>query len=188
MADDVAGLIRQLGLDTPDVLGYSLGGGVAFQIAVRHPDLVRKLVLVSAAFAHAAFYPEILEAFDRMGPETGRFMAQSPLAKLYPARDWARLFGKLGELQRRDYDWSDQVAAIRAHVLLVYADADTYHPEHIVRFFQLLGGGQRDAGLDGSLRPAHRLAVLPGETHYSVGSSAALVAAVEPFLQATAGA
>ncbi len=184
MADDVAALVRQLGIANADVLGYSLGGGVAFQLAVWHPHVVRKLVLVSAAFAHAAFYPEILDAFEHMGPETGRHVAQSPLGKLYPGKDWGRLFDKLGELQRRDYDWSDQVATIRAQVLLVYADADTYHPAHIIRFFQLLGGGQRDAGWDGSARPAHQLAVLPGHTHYSLGASPALAAVVEPFLDA----
>lgn len=112
MADDVAGLITQLALGTPDLLGYSLAGGVAFQIAVRHADVVRKLVLLSAAFARAAFYPEILQPFAGMGPDTGRFMAQSSLARSYPAKDWGRLFAKLGELQRRDYDWSDQVAAM----------------------------------------------------------------------------
>jgi pimeloyl-ACP methyl ester carboxylesterase len=184
MADDVAALIGQLGLGTTDVLGYSLGGGVALQIGARHPELVRKLVLVSTTFTRAAFYPEIRQAFDHMGPETGRFMAQSPLAKLYPDRDWGRLFGRIGELQRQEYDWSEEVRAIRAQVLLVYADADTYHPEYIVRFFALLGGGRRDAGMDGSLRPAHQLAVLAGHTHYSLGTSPALLAVVEPFLAA----
>jgi pimeloyl-ACP methyl ester carboxylesterase len=184
MADDVAGLVTQLGITTADFLGYSLGGGVAFQLAVRHSHLVRKLVLVSSAFAHAAFYPEILDAFAHMGPEHGRYMAQSPLGEMYPEKDWGHLFGKVGELQRRDYDWSDLVPAIQAQVLLVYADADTYHPEHIVRFFQLLGGGQRDAGLDGSARPPHQLAVLPGQTHYSLGASPTLPSVVEPFLEA----
>ncbi len=182
MADDVAALVHQLGLARADLLGYSLGGGVAFQLAVRHPELVRKLVLVSSAFAHAAFYPEILAAFEHMGPETGQYMAQSPLGKLYPGKDWGRLFARLGELQRRDYDWSDQVPALRAQALLVYADADTYHLAHIIRFFELLGGGQGDAGWDGSARPAHQLAVLPGQTHYSLGASPALASVVDPFL------
>lgn len=183
MADDIAGLVAELDLGTSDVLGYSLGGGVALQLAIRHPDVVSRLVVVSAPFAHAAFYPEILQSFDRMGPEMGDLMAQSPLASLYPGKDWGRLFARVGELLRQDYDWSEQVRAIRAQVMLVFADADTYHPEHIVRFWKLLGGGQRDAGVDGSLRPRHRLAVLPDHTHYTLGTSPALVAVVEPFLE-----
>lgn len=94
------------------------------------------------------------------------------------------LIGKIGELQRREWDWSELVRALRAQVPLVFADADAVHPGHVVEFFSLLGGGKGDAGLDGSRRPVHQLAVLPGLTHYGVGSSPALAAAVEPFLAA----
>jgi pimeloyl-ACP methyl ester carboxylesterase len=184
MADDVAALIAKLGLGKPDVLGYSLGGGVAIQLAARHRDAVRKLVVVSTPFARSGYYAEVLQAFNHMSPEAGTFLAQSPLAKLYPDRDWGRLFGKIGELQRRDYDWSQQVRSIGARVLLVFADADAIQPSHVVQFFGLLGGGRGDARLDGSGRPANQLAVLPGLTHYNIASSPALAAAVEPFLAA----
>lgn len=79
-------------------------------------------------------------------------MTQSPLCQMYPGVDWPKLFTKLGDLQRLDYDWSRQVSAIRTPVLIVFADADAFRPAHIVEFFQLLGGGKRDAGLDGSAR------------------------------------
>jgi hypothetical protein len=97
---------------------------------------------------------------------------------------WATLFSKLGELLRKDYDWSKQVAGIKAHTMIVFADADAIRPAHIVEFFGLLGGGQKDAGLDGSGRPAAQLAILPGLTHYSIGAAPSLIAAVATFLDA----
>jgi pimeloyl-ACP methyl ester carboxylesterase len=119
-----------------------------------------------------------------MGPAAAEPMKESPLAQLYPNVDWGRLFAKLGELQRRDYDWSVEVRAIAAPAMLVFADADAVEPSHMVEFFGLLGGGQRDAGLDGSLRPVARLAVLPGLTHYEIAADPAVAAAVTPFLEA----
>jgi len=186
MADDIAGLLRQLGFMQADVIGYSLGGGVSLQIVIRHPARVRKLVVVSSPFRHNAFYPEILAAFDRMGAAHGAMMKQSPLAKLYPDADWERLFTKLGDLQRQDFDWSADVAKIRAPTMLLFADADTYWPEHIVEFYKLLGGGQHDAGLDGSLRSKNRLAIIPNTTHYNLLATTTAAELIEPFLSGAA--
>lgn len=185
MADDVAGLIRHLNLDGADVLGYSLGGGAALQLAIRHPELVHRLVLVATAFKRNCWYPEVLAGMASMGPETARMMAQSPLAKIYPEVDWVALFTKLSGLLQRDYDWSGQVAAIQARTMLVFADADAISTAAIAEFYGLLGGGQCDAGQDGSRRPRAQLAILPGHTHYSLGTAPALVAAVTPFLEST---
>jgi len=182
MADDIAALIKHLGLERTDLLGYSLGGEVALRTTIRHPDLIRKLVLISVPFKHEGFYPEVLENFAQMGPEAGRFMNQSPLAKLYPNKDWAALFTKLGQLMRQDFDWSKDVAQIKPPVMLLFADADTYRTSHIMEFFGLLGGGQRDAGLDGSGRPTARLAVLPGMTHYDILNSPGLASTIIAFL------
>lgn len=99
-------------------------------------------------------------------------------------QDWPALWAKTGELLRRDYDWSAQVAALAKPTLLVFADADSVPTGHVAEFFGLLGGGHRDAGWDGSGRPASRLAVLPGLTHYEMLDSPALPAAVLPFLTA----
>jgi pimeloyl-ACP methyl ester carboxylesterase len=186
MADDVAALMRHLDLRQADVMGLSLGGGVALQTAIRHPELVRRLVVVSAPFRRDGWYPEVRAEFDRMGPAAGEPMKQSPLAQLYPHIDWGALFGKIGDLQRKDYDWSADVRAIEAPTMLVFADADAVRPAHVVEFYGLLGGGQRDAGLDGSLRPVARLAVLPGLTHYDLAADPALASAVIPFLEAAA--
>jgi len=188
MADDVAGLLKYLGIDKADVMGYSLGAGVALQTAIRHPEVVRKLVIVSAAFRRDGFYPEVLAAFDQMGPSAGEPMKQSPLAKMYPNVDWSRLFAKLGDLLRKDYDWSKEVSAIKAPTMLVFADADAVRLAHAAEFYGLLGGGRGDAGFDGSKRPVDELAVLPGLTHYNISSSPALSAAVTPFLDAPTSA
>jgi pimeloyl-ACP methyl ester carboxylesterase len=102
------------------------------------------------------------------------------------AGDWPVLVGKMGELLGRDYEWTDGIAAITAPALLVFADADSIRPAHMVEFFALFGGGLRDAGWDGSGRPTAQLAVLPGTTHYDIFSSPALSAAVIPFLDEAA--
>jgi pimeloyl-ACP methyl ester carboxylesterase len=184
MADDIASLLKYLSLDQADILGYSLGGGVALQAAIRHPELVHKLVLISTPFKRQGNYPEVLENMEQMGPEAAKFMAQSPLNQLYPDKNWAMLFTKLGNLLRQEYDWSDGVAGIKAPVMLVYADADAIRPEHAIEFFSLLGGGKRDAGMDGSARPTARLAILPGMTHYDILTFPGLAAIITSFLDA----
>ncbi|NJP32964.1 alpha/beta fold hydrolase [Micromonospora thermarum] len=187
MADDVAELIVHLGLTGVDLLGYSLGGCVALRTAIQHPRLVGRLVVVSAPCRRQGWYPEVLAAMARHDEATGERMRGSPMHELYARvaprpEDWPRLWVKSGELLRREYDWSPEVAALTLPTLLVFADADSVTPAHMVEFFGLLGGGHRDAGWDGADRPAARLAVLPGLTHYDILASPALPAAVLPFL------
>lgn len=185
MADDVAGLMKYLGIERADVMGYSLGGAVALQTAFRHPESVRKLVIVSAAFKRDGWYPEVLAAMSQMGAGSAEMMKQSPLNQVYPNVNWAVLFTKLGALLKQDYDWSKQVAALKQQTMLVFADADAVRLAHIVEFYGLLGGGQKDAGLDGSGRPADELAILPGVTHYNMSTSPLLPTVVAPFLDAS---
>jgi pimeloyl-ACP methyl ester carboxylesterase len=187
MADDVAGLLAHLGIPRADILGYSMGGGVALQTAIRHPEIVGKLVIVSMTMNRDGNYPEGLAIFDQMGAnaaQIGEQMQQSPLAALYPDADWETIFTKIGDMGTQNYDWSDGVAAIASPTMLIFADADSIRPEHIVEFYKLLGGGQRDAGLDGSLRPTARLAILPGTTHYDILTFPWLPALVSAFLDA----
>jgi pimeloyl-ACP methyl ester carboxylesterase len=182
MADDIAALIKHLDLEKADILGYSLGGGVALQTSIRHPNRVRKLVIISAPFKRHGFYPEVLENMAQMGPESAKFMNQSPLYTLYPNVDWAMLFTKLGVLLKQDYDWSKDVAALKSPMLIVAADADAVQTAHLMDFYALLGGGQRDAGMDGSGRPAAWLAILPGMTHYDILTFPSLASIVTRFL------
>ena len=184
MADDVAGVMDHLSIERADAMGYSLGGNVIQQFVMRHPERVKRLIIVSAACRRDDWYPEVLEAFDHMGPESGEMMKQSPLAQVFPNLDWNDLFGKMGRLQRQDFDWSNGMSAVKATTLLVYADADSIKTSHAAEFYGLLGGGKRDAGLDGSLRPKNQLAILPGQTHYDIIGSPTLVRVVTDFLDA----
>jgi len=189
MADDIAALIKNLGIEKADVMGYSVGGGVALRTAVRHPEVVRKLVLVSTAFRRDGWYPEVLAGMAQMGAGAAEPMKQTPMYQLYarvapkPA-DWPVLLTKLGEMLRKDYDWSNDVATIKVPTLLVFGDADAVRTAHAVQLFELLGGGKKDGGWDGSGMSNARLAILPGLTHYSIFSSPALPASVTPFLDA----
>ena len=189
MADDIAALIKHLGIEKADVMGYSLGGGVALRTAIQHPGAVRKLVVVSTAFKRDGWYPEIVAGMAQMGPGAAEPMKQTPMYQMYARiapkpEDWPVLLTKLGELLRKDYDWSKDVAAIQAPTLLVFGDADAVRTEHAVQFFELLGGGKKDGGWDGSGISNARLAILPGLTHYSIFSSPMLATAVTPFLDA----
>ncbi len=189
MAGDIAALIKHLGIEEADVMGYSLGGGVALRTAIQHPEVVRKLVLVSAPFKRDGWYPEILAGMGQMGPQVAEPMKQTPMYQLYASiapkpEDWPVLLTKLGELLRQDYDWSNEVAAIKAPTLLVVGDADSVRTAHAVAFFELLGGGKVDAGWDGSGMSNARLAILPATTHYNIYSSPQLSAVVAPFLDA----
>ncbi len=189
MAGDIAALIKQLGIEEADVMGYSLGGGVALRTAIQHPEVVRKLVLVSTPFKRDGWYPEILAGMGQMGPQVAEPMKQTPMYQLYASiapkpEDWPVLLTKLGELLRQDYDWSNEVAAIKAPTLLVVGDADSVRTAHAVEFFELFGGGKVDAGWDGSGMSNARLAILPTMTHYNIYSSLTLAAVVAPFLDA----
>ncbi|MFG1678172.1 alpha/beta fold hydrolase [Micromonospora sp. NPDC049282] len=184
MADDLAALLRHLDLPEVDLLGYSLGGGVALRTAIQYPASVRRLVLVSTPFRRRGWHPDVLAAMSAHDERAGERMRGTPpherYARVAPRpQDWPALWARTGELLRRDYDWSGEVAALPMPVLLVFADADAIPVSHMAEFFGLLGGARRDAS-EG--RPASRLAVLPGLTHDEVVTSPVLSAAVLPFL------
>jgi pimeloyl-ACP methyl ester carboxylesterase len=186
MADDVAALIRFLGIEKADLMGYSLGAGVSLRVTIRHPSLVGKLAVVSTVFKRDGWFPEVLAAMDKMGPAAAEMMKPSPLYQLYARiaprpEDWTALVTRIAEALRRDFDLSKDVAAITAPTLLVFGDADAIRPAHIVEFFGLLGGGKTDAGWDGSGMSRSRLAILPGVTHYNMLESPLLAQVAGPF-------
>ena len=188
MADDIAALIRSLGFDRAAIMGFSLGGAVGLRTAIQDPDLVERLVLVSTVFKRQGWYPEMTAGMDAMGPETAGFLMQSPMYEAYQqiapqVEDWPVLVRQLTELLKVDYDWSAEIPGLSMRVMLVIGDADGIPPSHTVDFFGLLGGGQRDAGWDRSGMTPHRLAILPGLTHYDINVAPALSAAVIPFLE-----
>ena len=189
MADDTAGLIRHLGLEDADVLGYSMGGGVALQLAVRHPDAVRKLVVASASFAYEGMHPVAIEMFPSISPE---MFAGSPMEQEYqriaPDPDgFPGLVEKLKALDTTPFDWEEAVRGISAPTLIVLGDSDGVTLEHATALFRLLGGGVMG---DLSGLPASQLAVLPGTTHFIPPGSGVLdraewlLAMIPPFLDA----
>ena len=189
MADDIAALIRYLGHEQADVMGFSLGGGVALRTAIQHPQVVRRLVLVSAPFKRAGWHPEMVAGFDQMGPEITEPMMQTPMYEVYReiaprVEDWPILVAQVTGLVKLDYDWTDEVRGLPMPVLIVVGDADGLAPRHAVEFFELLGGGQRDAGWDRGGMTRHGLAVLPRATHYDIDVAPALATTVAPFLDA----
>jgi len=191
MADDIAVLIEHLGFDQADVMGYSLGGGADMVTAIRHPEVVRRLVAVSVNIRRDAIYPEMLAQQGQVGPDAVEFMKDTPMYQLYQRvaprpEDFGRLLGKIGASMAKDFDLSEEVRGLTVPTLIVAADADMAPPSHYVEVFGLLDGGQRDGGWMGEGRPngGHALAILPGLTHYNVFASPLLAAATTSFLDA----
>jgi pimeloyl-ACP methyl ester carboxylesterase len=192
MGDDMATILGSLGFSQVDVLGYSLGGGVALRLAVQHPAAVRRLVLVSTGFAQNGFYPEMLPMQAQVGAAMADAMKDTPMYRSYVAiapnpSDFPRLLDRMGELMRSPYDWSEDVTKLKGPVMLVYGDSDMFRPEHIVQFYQLLGGGLKDAGWTREHMSPNRLAILPDLTHYEIFSAPVLATTTRPFLDGKSG-
>jgi len=189
MAGDIAALIDHLGLATPDVVGYSLGGGVALQTAAKYPTKVRRLVMASANIRPDAIYPEMRAQQGQVNASAVEFMKETPMYQLYARvaprpEDFPRLLTKIGEAMSKDFDFTEEVRGLQMPTLVVAADADMAPPSHYVEVFKLLGGGLRDGGWMGEGRPkgGHALAILPGLTHYNIATSPLFAAATIAFL------
>ena len=102
--------------------------------------------------------------------------------------EFPRLLDAMGEYMRQSYDWSADVAKLKMPVMLVFGDADMVRPEHQIKFYQLLGGGLKDAGWNRESMPRNRLAILPDLTHYDIFASPRLAETVLPFLDGQSGA
>ena len=187
MGNDTAGVLKTLDYSKVDVLGYSLGAGVAFQFATQHPEMVRRLVLVSCVFARDGFYPEMLPQQAAVGAAMMEQMKETPMYKSYMAiaphpEEFPKLLDAMGTYLRKPYDWSADVKKLAMPVMLIYGDSDMIQPEHMVKFYQLLGGGLKDAGWQREHISKNRLAVLPNLTHYEIGIAPELVDAALPFI------
>lgn len=168
LAGDVAALLEHLGVGRADVLGYSLGAGVAMELASRRPELVGRLVVMSVSYSTAGLHPGVLDGIDLLTPAN---LAGTPFeaeyAQLAPnPGDWPALLEKVKDLNRNLPEWPpERVSAIAAPTLVVIGDSDIVRPEHAVEIFRLLGGGV--AGDNVGL-PASQLAILPGTTHVTL--------------------
>jgi pimeloyl-ACP methyl ester carboxylesterase len=192
IGDDMAAILKELGFQTVDVLGYSFGGGVAFRLAVQHPAMVRRLALVSAGFSDAGFYPEIRAQQNQINADFAEQMKQTPMYTSYVAvapkpEDFPRLLQAMGDLMRGHYDYSADVKKLTMPTMLIFGDSDMYRPEHIVEFYKLLGGGLRDAGWNRETMSKNRLAIIPDQTHYDIFFSPKLIDTALPFLDGVSG-
>ncbi|TMH42569.1 MAG: alpha/beta hydrolase [Betaproteobacteria bacterium] len=187
MGEDMAVLVKRLGRERVDVVGYSLGGGVALRMAIQQPQSVRRLVIVSAPYSDDGFYAAMKPQQAAVSAQMAPMMKDTPMYKSYAAvapkvEDFPRLLDTLGAYMRGKYDWSAEVKTLRMPVMLVYGDSDMIAPEHIVKFYQLLGGGLQDAGWQRETMSKNRLAILPDLTHYDIFTSPRLAATVLAFV------
>jgi pimeloyl-ACP methyl ester carboxylesterase len=192
IGDDLAVVLDALGYEQVDALGYSFGAGAAFRLAAQHPGKVRRLVLVSGGFAQDGFYPEMLPMQAGVGAGMAEAMKDTPMYQSYAAvapdvSEFPRLLDAMGELMRRPYNWADDARGLKMPVMLVFGDSDMYRPEHVVEFYKLLGGGQRDAGWMRENMSPNRLAILPDLTHYEIFMAPELVRTALPFLNGESG-
>jgi len=186
MAADTAALVRQLGISQVDIFGFSMGGGIAWQLAIRHPELVRKLIIGSAGTTRAQGYPEATGHLEStFSPEMFKgtpiemdYLRVAPNPAGFPA-----LVLKVQQLTMDAEDTPDEmIAAIAAPTMIIVGDADIIRPEGAVELFRLRGGG---APGDFVGLPAARLAVLPGTMHMTFpGRTAWLQTMITEFLDA----
>ena len=164
MADDVSGLLKHLKIDNADILGYSMGGGVAFQVAVRHPEQVRRLVVLSAPYKHDGWWSDVEASFSTF---TADMLKGTPLQQQYesfgndPAH-FPEFVKKVISIDLKPYDWSQDVKNIPVPIFMAIGDADDVRYEHALELFRAKGGGKM-GDIDGL--PQSRLAIIPGTTH-----------------------
>lgn len=187
MGDDMAVIVRELGHQQVDALGYSLGGGVAFRLAVQHPNLVRRLALVSAGFSTDGFHPEMRPMQGELSGAMAEAMKDTPMYQSYVAvaphpEDFPKLLDRMGEYMRESFDFSEDVKNLTMPVMLVFGDSDMYTTSHMAEFYNLLGGNLRDAGWERENMSQNRLAILPNRTHYDMFLAPQLASTVRPFL------
>jgi pimeloyl-ACP methyl ester carboxylesterase len=185
LADDTAALLGHLEIEGADIFGFSVGANTALQLAIRHPNLVRKLVVASPFSTLDGYYREVVKGIAGM---TAEDLAGSPWQEEYariapnPA-NWPALVAKVSTLVAGFQGWpADDIRSIHAPTLLIIGDADVVRPEHAVELFRLRGGG-----VPGDLTglPDSQLAVLPGTSHVTLPERAAwLPSMIASFLDA----
>jgi pimeloyl-ACP methyl ester carboxylesterase len=185
LASDVVGLLGHLAIAQADVFGNSVGGAVALHLAIKHPQLVRKLIVSSVSFHPDGDRPENSEAVEALTVDA---IAGTPMAQDYRAKSpnpdkLQELLDKLGQFDAGFPGWADaDIQGIAAPTLLTVGDCDAVRLDHMVRFLQLRGG---DVNGDFVGVPASQLAVFPGTTHFfGLAKTELVLGAVLPFLDA----
>lgn len=187
LADDAAAVLDAAGVKQADVFGYSMGGGAAIQLAIRHPGKVAKLVSASASTRLNAVYPEVLAGIAQITPAA---LENTPFKREYDRlaprpRDFPILVDKLKVLDATPFDWDAAMRRLKHKTMIVMGDHDVVTPEHAAEMFRMRGGGERSIVAQGSLNkpPPARLLILPATSHLGViGEAEVIVALVTPFL------
>ncbi|MBO6719654.1 MAG: alpha/beta hydrolase [Rhizobiaceae bacterium] len=187
IGNDLGLVLAELGYEQVDVMGYSFGGYAALHLAASHPGKVRRVAIVSSNFAREGFFPEMLPQQAMVGAGMAEMMKGTPMYEAYAAvapdpSEFPRLLDNMGAFMASPYNWRAEVKSLEMPVMLVYADSDMVRPEHIVEYYQLLGGGLKDAGWQRENMAQNRLAIIPGLTHYDIFLSPRLAETVMPFL------
>jgi pimeloyl-ACP methyl ester carboxylesterase len=172
LATDVAELIKWLGYDKIDIVGYSMGAEVAMRIGIDHPEVVDKLVLISAAASFAGWHEFNQQGMKSMSGELAEMMKQTPMYELYAQiapepGDWAKSLDQMGDMSRNEYDYLAELKRIKSPTMIIAGDWDSVRMAHLAEMYAQLGGGINDAGWDGANMNANRMAIIPGATHYS---------------------
>ena len=186
LADDIAAMLDYLKIKQADLLGYSMGGGVAMQVAIRHPEKVRKVVSISAFFRHDGLVKEALDVFPQLTADTFKGSPiETEYKKLSPTPNEFSTFVKRVRdgIMMKPYDFgADKLKATKAPFLFIHGDADGVRLDHIAEMFRLKGGE-----IHGDLRPRSesRLAVLPNTTHITLMEKGnVIIPLVNDFLDA----
>ncbi|MFD1769881.1 alpha/beta fold hydrolase [Sphingobacterium suaedae] len=185
MADDISALLKHIKVDSADILGYSMGGGVAFQMAIRHPKQVRKLVVLSGTYAHDGWWPDVEASFKHINP---KMFDGTPIRAQYDSlrktpEHFPEFVKKVIQIDLEPYDWSKEAVEIKAPILYIIGDADGVRYEHALSLFKAKGGGKM-GDLHGL--PASQLAIIPGTTHIGMMHRAdLLIPMISEFLEST---
>jgi pimeloyl-ACP methyl ester carboxylesterase len=184
--DDAAALLRALEIERADVMGYSQGGGVALQLALRHPQLVGKLVIMSATYRQDGWHPAVRQALESLSSD---FFVDTPVGEAFrqhttdPAAFDAYI-EKMKVLGIEDQNITDaQMRSIPAKTMVIAGDSDAVLLEHAVAMYKLRGGSDDEAAATGVISdvPQARLVILAATSHISISAA---VPVLEPMITA----
>lgn len=185
LADDVAALLEQLKIPRADLIGYSMGGAVAMQCAIRHPDKVRKVVVISSTFRRDGMVQEALEAMPKLTAEAFKGSPiEAEYKRLNPTPDqFSKFVERMVAADSKGNDLSaDQLQSTTAPMFFIHGDADGIRLQHVAEMFRLKGGE-----IHGDMRPRSesRLAILPNATHVTlIERMSVIVPTVNDFFDA----
>jgi pimeloyl-ACP methyl ester carboxylesterase len=183
MADDVSALLKYLKIDSADIFGYSMGGGVAWQLAIRHPQVVKKLIITSSVYKYEGWSQQTRAILPMLTPQ---MFESTPIKTEYDSlapdpKHWTEFINKMKKFVTTSYDFTAaKIKAIKSPTLIIVGDGDGVTPEHAVEMYRLRGGGYM---VDFGPAPKAQLAIFPGTSHISAMMQTDwLVSMITPFL------